>query len=33
LIDSHERANWDRMADWRDEHARAYYAAYERMLG
>jgi hypothetical protein len=32
-IDTHDRANWDRMADWLDERTRACRAAFERVLG
>lgn len=31
-IDTHDRANWDRMADWLDERTHAYQAAFERVL-
>ena len=27
-IDTHDRANWDRMSDWLDERTRAYQAAF-----
>ena len=32
-IDTHNRANWDRMADWLDERTRAYQAAFANILG
>jgi hypothetical protein len=31
-IDTHDRANWDRMADWLDERTHAYQTAFERVL-
>lgn len=31
IIDTHDRANWDRMSDWLDERTRAYQAAFARI--
>lgn len=33
VIDTHARANWDRMADWLDERTRAYQTTFGRILG
>ena len=30
-IDTHDKANWNRMADWLDERTRAYQAAFARI--
>ena len=30
-IDTHDQANWNRMADWLDESSRAYQAAFARI--
>lgn len=33
VIDPHDRANWDQMADWLDDRVRAYQAAFARREG
>ena len=32
-IDTHDKANWNRMADWLDERTRTYQTAFSRIAG